>query len=101
LFIYLVYILAFVGAVLMLFLSVVLMLPISTIHKSSFFSPVLMVASISNVPLTAVSLRPGGLESQSVPFSLPPVESLFSPGYALFVLVLLITYSMVISQLVT
>jgi hypothetical protein len=57
LFVYLVYILAFVGAVLMLFLSVVLMLPISTINQNSLRAFVLFMYESSN------RLRPEGAET--------------------------------------
>lgn len=54
LFIYLVYILAFVGAVLMLFLSVVLMLPISTLQSARNFSFLMMVQPWPNFHISAV-----------------------------------------------
>jgi hypothetical protein len=58
LFIYLVYILAFIGAVLMLFLSVVLMLPISTLNPGSV-SVFLTIAD-------QISLRPPTVNSVTV-----------------------------------
>lgn len=64
LFIYLVYILAFVGAVLMLFLSVVLILPISTTNSVSSFT--LLVGGIQPYnKCDLVSLRPASLSSSS------------------------------------
>jgi NADH:ubiquinone oxidoreductase subunit 6 (subunit J) len=56
LFVYLVYILAFVGAVLMLFLSVVLMLPISTLNYSSASVMTLLLQSVHT------PLRPPGVD---------------------------------------
>jgi len=64
LFIYLVYILAFVGAVLILFLSVVLILPISTTSSVSSF--MLLVSDIQPYnKYDLVSLRPASLSSSS------------------------------------
>ena len=51
LFVYIVYIMAFIGAVLMLFLSVVLMLPISAISQINFCF----------IFFVAPTLRPGGV----------------------------------------
>jgi len=55
LFVYLVYILAFVGAVLMLFLSVVLMLPISTLKAPTRFKS-LAILSIMLEPVNVFEL---------------------------------------------
>jgi len=64
LFIYLVYILAFVGAVLILFLSVVLILPISATNSVSSF--ILLVSGIQPYnKCDFVSLRPTSLSSSS------------------------------------
>jgi len=64
LFIYLVYILAFVGAVLILFLSVVLILPISTTNSVSSF--MLLVSGVQPYnKCDLVSLRPASLSSPS------------------------------------
>lgn len=60
LFVYIVYIMAFIGAVLMLFLSVVLMLPISTTSQFSWIILALSSESVKEL-LPPVTLRPEGV----------------------------------------
>lgn len=59
-FVYIVYIMAFIGAVLMLFLSVVLMLPISTTSQFSWIILALSSESVKEL-LPPVTLRPEGV----------------------------------------
>ena len=79
LFIYLVYILAFIGAVLMLFLSVVLMLPISTISSTSQHTN-FFVGSLVVVQDRVVTLRPSTVDFSSLEniFSVTNFVSYFS-----------------------
>lgn len=92
LFVYIVYILAFIGAVLMLFLSVVLMLPISSIHYKG--SPFLMLA-VMNIDFRSPSLRPPHFESShfSSSFEIPTSDEILDPKFFVFATFAVLVYA--------
>jgi len=91
LFIYIVYILAFIGAVLMLFLSVVLMLPISSIHYRN--SPLLLLTTTTLVPSDPLLKPPFFDETVGSCWAMPEAAEVLEPWFVMYIVVIISVYA--------